>query len=198
VPEQSILPGEQGIQFSPRDWSAAAKAMVYARINETGVWNLWSIGTDSGAKAVPYRSGPFNEPEASFSPNGQYLAFTSNESGRNEVMVQPFPDASRGRWQISTDGGVAPRWRRDGRELYYLDPKGRLMAVSVTTDRGFAVQQTSPLIQTPIPLPITAASSSFSYDVTPDGQRFLIAVPQAGAAPAPLAVRLYGLTALTH
>jgi dipeptidyl aminopeptidase/acylaminoacyl peptidase len=107
--EQPMLDREKGVQHSPRDWSADGKTLVFAKQGQNGRWNLWALPLTGDRKPFPYRKSEFNENEAALSPNGQFVAFTSNESGRNEVIVQPFPDASRGRWQISSEGGSAPR-----------------------------------------------------------------------------------------
>ena len=196
TPERLFLDPEPSAQQSPRDWSRDGRTVVFAKFGANTVWNLWVLPLDGDRKPFPYRSGPFNEPEAALSPNG-WLAFTSNESGRSEVVVQPFPDPSGGKWQVSTEGGVHPRWRRDGRELYYLDPKGRIIAVSVTADSTFAIREAVPLVQTPLPLPTAAGGSLFPYDVTSDGKRFLLAVPMAGTTPAPINVVLNWTSALT-
>ncbi len=188
--EQPILDRENGVQHSPRDWSTDGSALVFAKQGQNGRWNLWGLPLTGNRKPFPYRNGDFNEDEASLSPNSRFLAFTSNESGRNEVIVQPFPDPSRGRWQISTEGGSAPRWRRDGRELYYLDLKGRLIGVSVTTVPDFSVQQTTLALQTPVQLPVPVGVGGLLYDVQPDGQRFLLVVPVAGITPPPIGVRV--------
>jgi Tol biopolymer transport system component len=188
--ERPLLDRESGVQHSPRDWSQDGRTLVFARQGENGRWNLWGLPLAGDRKPFPYRSGAFSENEASLSPNGRFLAFTSNESGRAEVIVQTFPDPSGGRWQISSEGGSAPRWRRDGRELYYLDPKGRLIALSVTTDRDFSIQQNTLTLQTPVSLPVQVGGMLFPYDVAPDGQRFLLAVPVAGLEATPLSVRV--------
>ena len=188
--EQPILDRENGVQHSPRDWSTDGSALIFARQGQNGRWNLWGLPLTGNRKPFPYRNGDFSENEASLSPSGRFLAFTSNESGRNEVIVQPFPDPSRGRWQISTEGGSAPRWRRDGRELYYLDLKGRLIGVSVTTVPDFTVQQTTLTIQTPLQIPVQVGGGGFPYDVAPDGQRFLLTVPVAGITATPISVRV--------
>jgi len=104
------------------------------------------------------------------------------------VVVQPWPDPSAGRWQISAEGGSAPRWRRDGRELFFIDARGRLTAVAVSTQGTFAIQQSTVLMQTPLPLGQSGAESA--YDAAPDGQRFLLLVPQGPASSIPLTVRL--------
>jgi hypothetical protein len=102
----------------------------------------------------------------------------SFESGKPEVVVQPFPDPSKGKWQISRDGGVYPRWRRDGRELYYLDGNRRIVAVSVTTNTNFEVGKSASLFETSIPFePSRSLGPDYPYDVTPDGQRFLVSAP---------------------
>jgi eukaryotic-like serine/threonine-protein kinase len=198
TPEQSLLPPEKGHDASPRDWSPDGRAIVYARSGGDNPWNLWVLPMEGDRKPFAYRSGKFLENEAAISPNGQWLAFTSSEPGQDEVIVQSFPDPSRGRWQISTDGGVAPRWRRDGRELFYLDPKGRIVVASVMTDKAFSVQSTTPLVQTPLPLPLTQGGGPSQYDVSPDGQRFLLLVPIGSATPAPITVRLNWLTSLAR
>jgi len=188
--EQPFLDRENGVQHSPRDWSSDGSTLIFARQGQNGRWNLWGLPLTGNRKPFPYRNGDFSENEASLSPSGRFLAFTSNESGRNEVIVQPFPDPSGGRWQISTEGGSAPRWRRDGRELYYLDLKGRIIGVSVTTVPDFSVQQTTLTIQTPVQLPVQVGGVGFPYDVAPDGQRFLLTVPVAGINATPISVRV--------
>jgi Tol biopolymer transport system component len=189
--ERPILDREKGVQHSPRDWSADGNTLVFAKQGQNGRWNLWALPLTGDRKPFPYRVSEFNENEAALSPNGRFLAFTSNESGRNEVIVQPFPDASRGRWQISSEGGSAPRWRRDGRELFYIDLKGRIVGLSVTTtDPTFSIQQTTLTLQTALPVPLQIAGSSAPYDVAPDGQRFLLTLPITGISATPISVRV--------
>ena len=107
-----------------------------------------------------------------FSPDGKWVAYTSNESGRWEVYVTSFP-AANGKWQTSTSGGTQPRWRADGKELYYMDPGGRMMAVPITTGTSFEQGAPSVLFQTD-PKEIVASSERYVYDATRDGQRFLV------------------------
>ena len=189
--EQPMLDREKGVQHSPRDWSTDGHTLVFAKQGQNGRWNLWGLPLTGDRKPFPYRISEFNENEAALSPNGRFLAFTSNESGRNEVIVQPFPDAGRGRWQISSEGGSAPRWRSDGRELFYIDLKGRIVGLSVTvTGPTFSIQQTSLTMQTPLPVPLQTAGSSAPYDVAPDGQRFLLTLPITGVSATPISVRV--------
>jgi Tol biopolymer transport system component len=120
----------------------------------------------------------FDYPQASISPDGKWLAYTSNESGAYEVSVQSFPDPSRGKWPISTKGGNAPRWRRDGRELYFVDTEQRLMAVSINSDRDFRPGNSTPLFL----LNSLSPGAAFGYDAAADGQTFLLPMTASNAA----------------
>jgi hypothetical protein len=91
--------------------------------------------------------------------------------------VRSFPDPSKDRRQISAQGGVHPRWRSDGREIYYFDPGRRIVAVAVTADQTLEIGKSTPLFDTSIPFPTVIGAPAFPYDVAPDGQRFLVSVP---------------------
>jgi hypothetical protein len=95
-----------------------------------------------------------------------------------QVIVQSFPDPAAGKWQVSTNAGTRPRWRADGKELYYLDRASRLVAVSLITDQKFEVGKSAPLFQ--VGLGFQAPPVTIPYDVTPDAQRFIISEPGAG------------------
>ena len=117
------------------------------------------------------------------------MAYTSSETGNWEVYVSPFPSFSS-RWQVSRgDGGEEPRWRRDGKELFYLTPDGRLMAVDVKTGAGFEAGLPITLFQTHPRQPLSAMDF-FTYDVTADGQKFLVNSKVEISSSAPLSVVL--------
>ena len=116
-------------------------------------------------KAFPFLSTPFNERQGAFSPDGKWVAYASNESGRNEVYVRPFPTPG-GQWQISTSGGDAPRWRADGKELYYMASDGKLMAVAVAQGAAFAPGTPEALFQTLVSVGVQKPN----YDVARDGR----------------------------
>ena len=118
------------------------------------------------------------------SPDGQWLAFTDNwTTGGPDVFVAPFP-AGDHPLRISNGGGAQPRWRRDGKELFYLARDGRLMAVAIDTAHGFHKGTPRPLFQTTLPFPTNGNHESLrTYDVTPDGQRFLLNEPVGGDTP---------------
>src|SRR5205085_12068796 len=107
---------------------------------------LWALPiTPNDGKAIPIATTPFDELNGQFSPDGRLVAYESNESGRFEIVVQPFPEAT-GKWQVSTNGGVQARWRADGKELYFVAPDGKMMAASIT------VSGTRFSSATPVPL----------------------------------------------
>jgi hypothetical protein len=139
-------------------------------------------------KTVPLLATPFNETSPRLSPDGRWMVYVSDESGRNEVYAVPFvtgsaqngsvPSVGRGKWQVSNGGGTLPRWRRDGREIfYYDDASGRLMAAAVN-GQGPALEVGAPqtLFATSPPggVGLLGAVQSYFYDVTHDGARFLV------------------------
>jgi Tol biopolymer transport system component len=126
---------------------------------------------------------PFVKAQARFSPDTRWIAYVSNESNGNQIVVQPFPDLAAGRWQVSTRGGQEPRWSPDGRELFYMDPDGVLMAVDVSTD-GDALEPglPRPLFRTGVTLPGPNDAPEWLYAVAPDGERFLINEPVTAAS----------------
>ena len=125
-----------------------------------------SLGSESGA--VPLLATEFNERNGEISPNGRWLAYTSDDSGTAEIYVRPFPNVDDGHWQISTSGGFHPLWSRDGRELFYRDGS-RVFAVPVETEGDFD-HATPKLLFGGLFL----TRPGRTYDVSPDGKRFLM------------------------
>ena len=117
---------------------------------------------------IPTASPASSAKPTSWSPDGRWLAYESNESGRNEVYVRPFPDVNRGKWPISTDGGTRPLWAKNVRELFYVAESGAVMAVPIETGSTWAAGAPVKLFDWPVP-----TRSSRSYDVSKDG-RFLM------------------------
>jgi Tol biopolymer transport system component len=132
---------------------------------------------------------PWQIRNAQFSPDGKFVAYASDESGNWEIFVSPFPDFDS-RWQVSRgNGGEEPRWRGDGKELFYLAPDRKLIAVSVKTSPSFEAGAPVPLFVTS-PQPPVSALHFFSYDVSADGKKFLINTRTAAPSAAPLSVLL--------
>src|SRR6185295_17367166 len=97
--------------------------------------DLWILPLSANAKPSPYLQTPFNEDQGQFSPDGKWIAYRSSESGRSEVYVAPFPGHS-GKWQLSTTGGDWPRWRRDGKEIFYHQVSNNKLMVATVTAAG--------------------------------------------------------------
>jgi eukaryotic-like serine/threonine-protein kinase len=142
----------------PKAWSGDGKFLLFMhREPNRSNYNLWTMSVDSALpaparKVEPYFTSPFNITQGQFSPGANvpiWVAYTSNESGQNEVYVQSFP-AGAGKSRISANGGVEPRWRRDGKELFYLSLTGKLMAVEVKTAPVFEYGSRKELFQTPV------------------------------------------------
>ena len=142
----------------------------------------------SDLQTHPLLQTPFLVRNAQFSPDGKFVAYASSETGSWEVYVSPFPDFGS-KWQISRGGGEEPRWRRDGKEMFYLAPDGRLMAVDVKSGTGLEAGSPVALFQTHPRQPISAMDF-FSYDVTADGEKFLVNTRVETSNSAPLSVIL--------
>ena len=138
-------------------------------------------------KPVVVVKTPFAELNGQFSPDGRWAAYETNESGQFEIVVQPFP-AATGKWQVSIGGGIQPRWRADGKELYFVAPDGKLMAASITAPGAtFAAGTPVPLF--PVLLAPGVGNNRQEYVVSHDG-RFLINQPAEAAATAPITLIL--------
>jgi Tol biopolymer transport system component len=136
-------------------------------------------------KAQPFLRTPFNESSPRLSPDGRWLAYISDESGRYEIYVQPYPGPG-GKWQISTEGGMEPVWNPNGRELFYRSG-GKMMAVDIATQPGFAAGKPRMLFEGQyVPTPATLPN----YDVSTDGQRFLMVKPNEQAQSAPTQINV--------
>ena len=173
------------VSGSPSDWSSDGRFLLYTHIdpkNQGDIWILPDPLNKSGArKPIPYLQTYSDESQAQYSPDGHWVAYTSNESGRYEIYLRPFPTPASGpgvKWQVSTNGGQQPRWRRDGKELFYLEfalPRLRLMAMSVSPGpRAIAAGATPKRLFEVRSLPYVPPLNQFTYSASADGQRFLM------------------------
>jgi Tol biopolymer transport system component len=183
-----IRRGDAGSQFLPIDESADGAHVVFlAGLPGARTLNVLATADNSVKAYVPDES---DQVHAALSPNGKWLAYAANESGVHQVIVRPFPDPSLGKWQISTNGGLAPRWRKDGRELFYVDAEQRLIAVEVNTAGQFKPGRSTPLFVIPTPQ-FTTPGAAYSYDADLNGQRFLVSMfagPSSGTSILPITV----------
>ena len=153
----------------PTSWSPDGRFILYLATGGTTGYDLWVLPLSGDRKPFPFLQTPFNEGPGQFSPDSRWIAYASNESGRNEIYVAPFPGPG-GKWQISTAGGNLPRWRHDGKELFYLAPDNKLMVAAVNGQgAAFEVGAVGPLFEQMRP-----TGQRYIYDVSPDGQRFLV------------------------
>jgi Tol biopolymer transport system component len=180
--QRMLLEGDAADVDMPQDWSSDGRSVLFQRLRlgEAFSADLWVLPTDGDRQPSLYLHSPFPKVQAQLSPDARYVAYSTNESGRYEIVVQTFPDPARGKWSATAHGGTEPRWRRYGRELYYLAPDGQLMAVPVRLSPSFEAGEPKVLFPTPLepqgPIPI-----SRRYAVSADGQRFLLVVPSAAA-----------------
>ena len=156
------------------DWSSDGSLIFYLTEGGTST-DIWMVPLTGERRPTLFLNGPFEEFFPSLSPDGRYLAYTSNESGRNEVYVQLFPDRSE-KWQVSTRGGNEPQWSGDGREIFYLSPEQEMMSVAVRT--GSALDPGAPQALFPARV-LSVALGRRHYAVTRDGQTFILFTPTA-------------------
>jgi serine/threonine-protein kinase len=156
-------------------WSSDGRHLAFM-VFEDG-FDVWVQSLDENQEAEPFLTTPFNESDPSFSPNGRWLAYTSNESGRPEVYVRPFP-LRGGKWQVSDGGGAYPRWSRDGDRLYYRTDAGLMVASVDTSGETFRAGKAQPLLDGSFQggtAGLGLAGNVFAdYDVAPDGKRFVL------------------------
>lgn len=163
--EEKIIPQDGPDRF-PTSWSRDGKYVLYGRGPD-----LWFLKFPE-LQAAQFLKASATLKQGQFSPDGKWVAYSSNESGRWEIYVTSFPEA-HGKWQVSTKGGEQPRWRGDGEELFYFSPDSKIMSVPVKTGSNFDAGTPAALFQAN-PREMFATSELFSYDVSKDGQRFLI------------------------
>jgi eukaryotic-like serine/threonine-protein kinase len=171
----------------PTHWSPDGRVLLYSTESTSTGSDLWILPLGGERKPQPFLQTPFNESDGHFSPDGRWVAYVSDESGRDEVHVRTFPQPD-GRWQISAGGGSFPRWRADGRELFFVSDS-QLLAVDV---------QTGPTLRFGAPRALFRMPQANHYEVSGDGQRFLVKMPLRERDPRGLQVVLNWTAELLH
>ena len=190
VQEELLLRGT--VATFANDWSRDGRFLVYAERRPKTNMDLMLLPMGGDRKPAPFLATEFNEMQGQFSPDGSWIAYVSDESARSEVYVRPFPSGA-GMWKISITPGQQPRWRRDGKELFYLTMEGRLMAVAIKKAASsgarpvFEAATPAPLFETRVNVWPPGANVQ-QYQVSADGKRFLVETTGAEAAEAPLTV----------
>jgi len=162
----------------PACWSGDGKQILFETDSPERARDIWTVPAAGGEAPRPVLQTKFDEHEARLSPDGRWLVYASNESGRDEVYVQTYPDPT-GKWQVSTNGGAFPEWRGDGHELYYLASDQQLMSVPVQTSPTFMAALPQPLFNARVLFP---GGASFAYAVSKDGATFYVIEPAGGAS----------------
>ena len=195
-----LFEGDPDEVIFPKQWSPDGRYILFARVSFTKAikGGMWLLPTFGDRKAIPLLASFRAQPR--LSDDGHWLAYATNESGSYQVVVQPFPNAIQEKWQVTANGGTEPKWRRDGRELFYLDLDGNLMAVPMQGVSKLHMGQPVLLFKTPI---AGQRNLTFSkYGVTADGQRFLLIVPFTplgpGSNPSPVTIVLNWTAALSR
>jgi Tol biopolymer transport system component len=167
-------------------WSRDAQNIFFENWGPKSKASIWVLPLNGDRQPKPVlQTASFDQIQAKLSPDGRFLAYASNESGRSEVYVQPFPTTG-GKWQISSGGGGLPLWRPDGKELFFLAEGGKLMSAEIRTDGGFQSGVPRQLFQANIKY----RGESWPYDVRTDGQAFLVNLLAEGDSAAPLTIVL--------
>ena len=189
--ERSLFASAQAV--SPVDWSRDGRLILYGRVDPATGWDLWAASATGAPDPFPVIQAPADQAQGMFAPNQRWVAYDSNESGRYEVYVQPFRRTGA-KLVVSSGGGMFPRWRADGRELFYLAVDGTMMSVQLReSNNGEALNGSAPvalfrerIVGGGVPL----QGATYQYSVTPDGTRFLVNVTTEEATASPITVVL--------
>jgi eukaryotic-like serine/threonine-protein kinase len=165
-----MIPRSSMDDIVPNSWSLDDRQILCTRQISSG--DRLELLSVAGGEPTRFLNGKGSETNGQISPDGKWVAYASDESGAWEIYVTSFPSAA-GKWQVSRGGGTEPRWRGDGKELYYIAPSGVLTAVPVDAKSDFATGTPTPLFQTRGRAPISS-TDVFTYDVAKDGTRFLV------------------------
>jgi serine/threonine protein kinase len=167
------------------DWSLDGRLIFYEKRDSNTGWDIWVLPLDGDHKPYPFLNTVADEGMARLSPDRKWIAYGSTETGRPEIFVRNFPD-NGAKWQISTSGGSGPRWRRDGRELFYVGGDGKLVAVPIDAGPAFSYGAGHALDVKV--RPSRPGWGRFGYDVTADGQKFLVNRLVENPVPIPISV----------
>jgi Tol biopolymer transport system component len=190
--KEELLVESKGTASAYADaWSPDGGVLVYETAGLSTGFDIWILRMTPRRESAPFLTTKANEFQAQFSPDGRFLAYASDESGAYQVYVQPFPPTG-GKWQVSTGGGVQPRWRGDGKELFYIAPDRSLMAVEVKTNPALSFSAPRTLFLTRVHA-LTEGQVRNAYDVSADGQRFLMVIrPEEASTPFTLVLNSAG------
>jgi serine/threonine protein kinase len=189
-PERLLLKSDK--RKIPTDWSRDGEFLIFQQEEPMSGWDLWALSMKGDLRPFPVLESRFNEVHGALSPDGKWLAYTSDETGDEEVYVQPFTGpvsiSGNGRYEggkkrVSANGGFQPRWQSDGKELFYVSRDRKIVSVSIKIGPPFEVGTATPLFA-------STAQDDVAYDVTLDGKRFLMTTPSDEQRPVPVTLFL--------
>jgi dipeptidyl aminopeptidase/acylaminoacyl peptidase len=172
-----------GVEQLVTDWSRDGRYIAYNRLDTQtgGGFGIWILPLFGDKKAFPFIQNQYNLLTSTFSPDGKWIAYSSQESGRRDVFISSFPGGSS-KFQVSANGGSAPRWRADGKELFYISDDNKMTAVEIQEEGGSLEIGNAQAL-----FPVNASSSLLlPYDVTSDGKKFVIVVPITSSGEEPI------------
>jgi Tol biopolymer transport system component len=175
APPELLLQSQSQTLAVPESWSPDGRYLIYAQVHPGTGSDMFALPIGQpGAQSMALWQTPARSTQGIFSPDGRWVAITSSDSGQSEIYVIPFPPtANEKKWVVSTGGGVMPRWRRDGKELFYISPDWKMMAVDVDTHPTFRTGTPRALFDTGM-VDTGIRNGPMSWDIAPDGKRFLI------------------------
>jgi len=179
--------------LAPCDWSNDGRVVALVRLGAGTGWDIWALPMDGSRDAFPVVATPFIDSRPRFSPDGRWIAYESDESGRSEIYVRQFPGPG-GRWQVSTSGGSEPWWSADGREIFYLDGEENMVSVAIRAADVFTAELPEVLFETRLIQRIQRGH----YLVGRDGERFLTVSPVESQTIPPMTVVLNWDAALSR
>lgn len=159
---------ESPVRLYPTSWSPDGRNILYTMVDNASKRDIWVLPLDGDRKPYVYFKSPLEDRDAFFSPNGKFIVYTSEESGKDEIYVQTFP-ASADKWPVSTSGGFTSRWSQKGREVIYVQTGGKMMSVPVKSEDKFEAGVPQPLFD----ITLARAPRGDDYEVSNDGQRLM-------------------------
>ena len=173
---------------APTDWSSDGRFLLFRSLDPQTGFDLWVLPVSGDKKPFPFLKSASEEREGQFSPDSKWIAYQSNESGRSEIYVQPFPGTG-GKFQISANGGAQPRWNKNGKEIFYVSLDSKMMSAPVKlSPDGQSLETGTPAVLFPVRIAGGPLSGIFrqQYAVSSDGQRFLVNLAAAEGAASPI------------
>jgi serine/threonine protein kinase len=187
--DELLLESDQII--GPNDWSSNGRFLLFRSNDPQTGWDLWVLPFFGDKKPFPFLKTRFDERDGQISPDGKWIAYQSNESGRFEIYAQPFPGPG-GKFQISTNGGAQPRWNKNGKEIFYLSLDSKMMATPLTLSLdGQSLETGTRAALFPARVAgggVSAANNKQQYAVSADGQRFLVNIDASDGSTSPIII----------